>query len=95
MAIIPSILYKDSKGEMDTSGADIKKETENLENENEDEITMDEEPVEEVNLEDDEDLQEAVNMSNKMVLDAFLNNLPNCVNRCSCVNYCCMNLSLY
>ena len=44
---------------------------------------MDEEPVEEVNLEDDEDMQEAVNMSNKMVLDAFLNSLPNCVNRFS------------
>ena len=81
MAIIPSILYKDSKGETGTSDADIKKEAENLENENEDEITMDEEPVEEVNLEDDEDMQEAINMSNKMVLDAFLNSLPNCVNR--------------
>ena len=52
MAIIPSILYKDSKGETGTSDADIKKEAENLENENEDE-----EPVEEVNLEDDEDMQ--------------------------------------
>ena len=81
MAIIPSILYKDSKGETSTSEADVKKEAENLENENEDEITMDEEPVEEVNLEDDEDMQEAINMSTKMVLDAFLNSLPNCVNR--------------
>ena len=83
MAIIPSILYKDSKGETDNNEADTKKEAENLENENEDEITVDEEPVEEVNLEDDEDMQEAVNMSNKMVLDAFLNSLPNCVNRFS------------
>ena len=79
VAIIPSILYKDSKGEASTS--DAKKEAENLDNENEDEIQVDEEPVEEVNLEDDEEMQEAINMSNKMILDAFLGQLPNCVNR--------------
>ena len=32
MAIIPSILYKDSKGETGTSDANIKKEAESLEN---------------------------------------------------------------
>ena len=81
VAIIPSILYKDSKGETSGEGSDANKEAERLNNENEDEIQVDEEPVEEVNLEDDEDVQEAVNMSNKMVLDAFLSQLPTCVNR--------------
>ena len=81
VAIIPSILYKDSKGEAGCTDAVSKKDAESLENENEDEIAADEEEVEEVNLEDDEEMQEAVNMSNKMVLDAFLNGLPNCVNR--------------
>ena len=59
VAIIPSILYKDSKGEAaetETSN----KEAESLDNENEDEMAVDEDPVEEVNLEDDEELQEAV-----------------------------------
>jgi len=78
VAIIPSILYKDSKGEGE---AVSKKDTEDLDNENEDDIQMDEEPVEEVNLEEEEDMAEAVNMSNRMVLDAFLSQLPNCVNR--------------
>ena len=78
VAIIPSILYKDSKGEGEPV---TKKDTEDLENENEDEIQMDEEPVEEVNLEEEEDLAEAINMSTRMVLDAFLSQLPNCVNR--------------
>merc|ERR1719336_3585577 len=80
VAIIPSILYKDSKGEAaetETSN----KEAESLDNENEDEMAVDEDPVEEVNLEDDEELQEAVSMSNKMILDAFLGQLPHCVNR--------------
>jgi len=78
VAIIPSILYKDSKGEGETV---TKKDTEDLDNENEDDIQIDEEPVEEVNLEEEEDMAEAVNMSNRMVLDAFLSQLPNCVNR--------------
>eukprot|EP00092_Neocalanus_flemingeri_P034844 GFUD01037919.1.p1 GENE.GFUD01037919.1~~GFUD01037919.1.p1 ORF type:complete len:1219 (+),score=513.71 GFUD01037919.1:43-3699(+) len=78
VAIIPSILYKDSKGEGEPVN---KKDTEDLDNENEDEIQIDEEPVEEVNLEEDEDMAEAINMSTRMVLDAFLSQLPNCVNR--------------
>merc|ERR550539_1995957 len=51
VSIIPSILYKDSKAE-GGNDTDAKKEAENLENENEDEIQVDEEPVEEVNLEE-------------------------------------------
>jgi len=78
VAIIPSILYKDSKEEGEPV---TKKDTEDLENENEDEIQIDEEPVEEVNLEEEEDMAEAINMSTRMVLDAFLSQLPNCVNR--------------
>jgi len=78
IAIIPSILYKDSKGEGEPV---TKKDTEDLDNENEDDIQIDEEPVEEVNLEEEEDVAEAINMSTRMVLDAFLSQLPNCVNR--------------
>ena len=78
VAIIPSILFKDSKGEGEPV---TKKDTEDLDNENEDDIQIDEEPVEEVNLEEEEDMTEAINMSNRMVLDAFLSQLPNCVNR--------------
>ena len=80
VSIIPSILYKDSKAEGSGEAA-AKKDAENLDNENEDEIQVDEEPVEEVNLEEDEEVQEAINLSNKMILDAFLGQLPNCVNR--------------
>ena len=58
VAIIPSILYKDSKGE--TGGDASKKDAENLDNEAEDEIQADDDPVEEVNLEDDEEIQEAI-----------------------------------
>ena len=80
VSIIPSILYKDSKAE-GTGETAAKKDAESLENENEDEIQVDDEPVEEVNLEEEEEVQEAVNQSNKMVLDAFLSQLPHCVNR--------------
>ena len=80
VSIIPSILYKDSKAECSGETA-AKKDAESLENENEDEIQVDEEPVEEVNLEEEEEMQEAINLSNKMILDAFLAQLPNCVNR--------------
>jgi len=78
VAIIPSILYKDSKAEAEAEPA--KNEEKELEDA-EDDIQVDEEPVEEVNLEDEEDLQEAINSSNRMILDAFLSQLPNCVNR--------------
>ena len=80
VSIIPSILYKDSKAECSGETA-AKKDAESLENENEDEIQVDEEPVEEVNLEEEEEMQEAINLSNKMIFDAFLAQLPNCVNR--------------
>ena len=69
VAIIPSILYKDSKGEAaetETSN----KEAESLDNENEDEMAVDEEPVEEVNLEDDEELQEAVRRTELVLCSA-------------------------
>ena len=80
LSIIPSILYKDSKAETEK---ELKKETsEDLDKEDEEEMTIDDtEPVEEVNLDDDEELGEAVNLSTRMVLDAFLAQLPNCVNR--------------
>ena len=80
LAIIPSILYKDSKAELEK---EEKKETvEDLDKEEEDEMAIDDtEPVEEVVLEDEEDLTEALGLSTKMVLDAFLAQLPNCVNR--------------
>merc|ERR1719244_79837 len=82
VAIIPSILYKDSKAEVEASSdVKIKEKEENLDDENDEEIQIDEEPVEEVNLDDEEELHEAVNLSNKMVLDAFLAQLPNCANR--------------
>ena len=80
LSIIPSILYKDSKAE--TEKETKKDAVEDLDKEDEEEMTIDDsEPVEEVNLDDDEDLSEAVNLSTKMVLDAFLAQLPNCVNR--------------
>ena len=41
VAIIPSILYKDSKGEVSGEGSDANKEAERLNNENEDEIQVD------------------------------------------------------
>ena len=46
----------------------------------EDDIQLDEEEVEEVNLEEEEE-QENINFSNKMAFDAFLAQLPHCVNR--------------
>ena len=77
VAIIPSILYKDSKEEAEKQAP---KEKPGLEDEDE-EFVPDDEDVEEVNLEEDEDLQEAINLSNRMVFDAFLGQLPSCVNR--------------
>lgn len=79
IAIIPSILYKDSKEEAETE-----KKTESkpeLNDDDDDDIQQDEDDVEEVNLEDDEDLHEAINMSTRMIFDAFLAQLPHCVNR--------------
>merc|ERR1719319_293304 len=83
VSIIPSILYKDSKQEAEVvvkeqGDAEEKK----LEEEEEvEDDAVDEEEVEEVVLEDDEDLKDAISLSYKMVLDAFLAQLPNCVNR--------------
>merc|ERR1719402_1751216 len=72
VSIIPSILYKDSKQEAEVVVAEQAEADKKL---------ADEEEVEEVVLEDDEDLTEAISLSYKMVLDAFLSQLPNCVNR--------------
>jgi hypothetical protein len=78
VAIIPSILYKDSKEEAEAEkrkGEEEKEEKANKEQETDDfeeDLQPDEEEVEEVNLEEDEDLQEAINLSSKMVFDAFL-----------------------
>jgi len=83
VSIIPSILYKDSKQEAEVvvkEQGDAEKKLEEEEEEVEDDA-VDEEEVEEVVLEDDEDLKDAISLSYKMVLDAFLSQLPNCVNR--------------
>jgi hypothetical protein len=75
VAIIPSILYKDSKEEAEAEKKKVDKEKEKVEEdleEEEGEGQPDEEEVEEVNLEEEEELQEAINLSNKMAFDAFL-----------------------
>ena len=79
VAIIPSILYKDSKEEAEAEKRKgdkekeekVKKKEEEMDDFEED-LQPDEDEVEEVNLEEEEELQEAINLSNKMVFDAFL-----------------------
>jgi regulator of nonsense transcripts 2 len=75
---IPSILYKEGKDEAEAEQKENKKDT--ADNLDDDDIQMDEEDVEEVNL-DDEEEPENSNVSNKMALEAFLAQLPHCVNR--------------
>ncbi len=76
VAIIPSILYKESKEEAEAEKRKGEKEEKNRKEADvddfEEDLQPDEEEVEEVNLEEDEDLQEAINLSNRMVFDAFL-----------------------
>ena len=64
IAIIPSILYKDSKEEAEKAEKVEKPAEKSVEDEDED-IAPDDEEVEEVNLEEEEDLQEAINLSNR------------------------------
>ena len=64
IAIIPSILYKDSKEEAEKAEKVEKPAEKAVEDEDED-IAPDDEEVEEVNLEEEEDLQEAINLSNR------------------------------
>ena len=68
----------DSKSSTTNSAANNSSNT-NLQEEEED-IQLDDEDVQEVNLEEEED-QENVNFSNKMAFEAFLAQLPTCVNR--------------
>ena len=76
VAIIPSILYKESKEEAEAEKRKGEKEEKKRKEADvddfEEDLQPDEEEVEEVNLEEDEDLQEAINLSNRMVFDAFL-----------------------
>jgi len=79
IAIIPSILYKDSKEEAEAEKP--KDEGKKSLDDDDDDDVQDDEEVEEVNLEDEDDMQEAISLSNKMALDAFLGQLSHCVNR--------------
>ena len=73
--IVPAILYKDSKAVAQEAPKE-----EDLDAE-EEIIPDDTEDVAPPVLEEDEETESSVNMSGKMMFDAFLTNLPNCVNR--------------
>ena len=73
--IVPAILYKDSKAVAQEAPKE-----EDLDAE-EEIIPDDTEDVAPPVLEEDEEAESSVNMSGKMMFDAFLTNLPNCVNR--------------
>ena len=75
--IVPAILYKDSK----IASSEAPKEDTNEDLEGEEIIPDDNEEVAPPVLEEDEDMESGANMSAKMIFDAFLANLPNCVNR--------------
>ena len=78
--IVPAILYKDSKipttePVKDNTEADVTEDLEELPEDLNEDVAP---PV----LDDDaEDTESGANMSAKMLFDAFLANLPNCVNR--------------
>jgi len=80
IAIIPSILYKDSKEEAEAENKMADKKKVDLNMDEDDDVPIDDEDVEEVNLEEDDE-PEGSNVSNRMALDAFLGQLPHCVNR--------------
>lgn len=80
IAIIPSILYKDSKEEAEAENNLGDKKKVDLNIDEDDDVPIDDEEVEEVNL-DEDDEPEGSNVSNRMALDAFLGQLPHCVNR--------------
>ena len=82
--IVPAILYKDSKGQEQAKPQNDPVEEDIEDIEDVEDISPDEIIPEDVtlpNLEDEVEDGEGVNMSSKMMLDAFLSKLPNCVNR--------------
>ena len=99
-AFIPAILYKDSSAagnEKTPAEEEDPAALEATEEDFESEMVVDDEgEIAPPDLEDDADDGETQNASNKMLLDAFLANLPTCVSRDMIDNAAaefCMNLN--